>query len=237
MNHIISKLLPITLMAAFLAGCGGDAPSATEDRSDSAQQGGEMINLTTDIPPESIEGTPMPMNVPNLESAPTRAPTLAVPKGTVLLSLNKPVTSSDDFPIIGDLSMITDGDKQGDEGYYVELMDGLQWVQIDLEEKADIYAIWVWHFHSQLRAYHDVIVQLSNDPEFKTGVTTVFNNDFDNSAGFGRGRDRPYVETRFGKLIDGQGVNARYVRLYSNGNTATDGNHYIEVEVYGIPAN
>jgi hypothetical protein len=237
MNNKTSRFFPIALIAALLAGCGGGAPSAADERPASSQQGEGMINLTTDIPPESIEGTPMPMNVPNLEAAPTRAPSMAVPQGTVLLSLNKPVTSSDDFPIIGDLSMITDGDKQGDEGYYVELMDGLQWVQIDLEETATIHAIWVWHFHSQLRAYHDVIVQLSNDPEFKTGVTTVFNNDFDNSSGLGRGRDRPYVETRFGKLIDGQGTKARYVRLYSNGNTATDGNHYIEVEVYGIPGN
>ena len=29
---------------------------------------------------------------------------------------------------------------------------------------------------------------------------------------------------------------ARYVRLYSNGNTANDLNHYVEVEVFGKPA-
>ena len=28
-------------------------------------------------------------------------------------------------------------------------------------------------------------------------------------------------------------VKGRYVRLYSNGNTSNDTNHYIEVEVYG----
>jgi hypothetical protein len=49
----------------------------------------------------------------------------------------------------------------------------------------------------------------------------------------GRGSDSPYVETRFGKLIDGQGTSAQYVRFYSNGNTSNDMNHYIEAEVYG----
>ena len=160
---------------------------------------------------------------------------MMVPEGTALLSSGKPVTSSDDYPIIGDLSYITDGDKQAGEGYYVELMDGPQWVQIDLGAPAELHAIWVWHFHSQRRGYHDVIVQVSNDEDFNTGVTTLFNNDYDNSSGQGRGSDRPYVETRFGKPIDAKGVSARYVRLWSNGNTANDMNHYIEVEVYGIP--
>lgn len=191
--------------------------------------------LTTDLPPELIEGTPVPINVPRLVGAPTEAPTLAVPEGTELLSLGKPVTSSDAFPLIGTLDLITDGEKEAGEGYYVELEEGLQWVQIDLEKSADIYAIWVWHYHSQRRAYHDVVIQISDDPEFKQGVTTVFNNDFDNSAGLGRGRDHPYTESRFGLLVDAQGTPGRHVRLYSRGNTSDDTNHYIEVEVFGVP--
>lgn len=194
---------------------------------------GEGIPLVTEIPQETIEGTPMPIKAPNLVQAPKTAPTLVVPEGTVLLSAGRPVTGSDDFPIIGELEYITDGDKQGGEGYYVELMDGLQWVQIDLEESREIAAVWVWHYHSQARAYHDVIVQVSDDPDFASGVVTLFNNDYDESAGLGRGNDRPYVESRFGLLVDGKQSKARYVRLYSSGNTATDMNHYIEVEVYG----
>ncbi len=31
------------------------------------------------------------------------------------------------------------------------------------------------------------------------------------------------------------GITARYVRLYSNGNNANDQNHYLEVEVFGVP--
>lgn len=194
-------------------------------------QAGEM--LTTEIPPELIEGTPMPIKVPNLVKAPKTAPTIGVPEGTVLLSKDKPVTGSDDFPIIGDLEYITDGDKLGGEGYFVELMDGLQWIQIDLGASADIAALWIWHYHSQARAYHDVIVQVSDDEDFASGVTTLYNNDYDNSAGLGRGSDRPYVETRFGLLVDAKKTRGRYVRLYSAGNTSNDMNHYIEVEVFG----
>jgi len=195
----------------------------------------DRVALETEIPPERLEGTPMPINVRNVIPAPRQAPRLMVPAGTELLSSGKPVTSSDDFPVIGELEWITDGDKDAGEGFYVELMGGLQWVQIDLEQSAAIAAVWVWHFHSQHRVYHDVVIQISNDPEFKTGVTTIYNNDQTNSSGLGRGSDRPFVTSRFGLLVDAKGEEGRYVRLYSNGNTSGDANHYIEVEVYGTP--
>ena len=227
--------LTLALNALLFAACGdkGGSSDASSSSGASATSGGGMA-LTTEIPPELIEGTPQPIKVPNLEQAPTSAPVLMVPKGTTLLSAGKPITGSDDFPIIGELAYITDGDKEAGEGYFVELMDGLQWVQIDLGAPAKLSAIWLWHYHSQARAYHDVIVQVSNDPKFESGVTTLFNNDYDNSAEIGKGSDKPYVETRFGKLLDAKGKQAQYVRLYSNGNTANDMNHYIEVEVYGI---
>ena len=44
-----------------------------------------------------------------------------------------------------------------------------------------------------------------------------------------------YIETSEGRLVDGKGAIARYVRLYSNGNNANELNHYVEVEVYGRP--
>ena len=201
----------------------------------SASVSAGMIELKTDIPPAEISGTPVPINLTNLEPLQQTAPTLKVPEGTALLSAGKPVTSSDDWPLIGDVDYLTDGDKETGEGYYVELIPGLQWVQIDLEQEATIEAIWLWHYHAQQRAYHDVVVQLSNDPEFATGVTTVFNNDFDNSAGFGVGPDLPYVETNYGKLIDVKSVKARYVRFHANGSTSNDANHYIEAEVWGLP--
>ena len=199
-------------------------------------QAADTIPLTTTIPPEKIEGTPIEIKVPNLKPAASKAPQIQVPAGTALLSKGKPVTASDDFPIIGDLPYITDGEKEAGEGYFLELANGLQWVQIDLEQEASIQALWVWHYHSQRRAYHDIVIQISNDPTFATGVTTVFNNDFDNSASLGTGSDSPYIETQYGLLVPVAGVKGRYIRLYSQGNTSNDMNHYIEVEVFGSPA-
>ena len=68
-----------------------------------------------------------------------------------------------------------------------------------------------------------------------TGVTTVFNNDHDNTSKLGLGKDKEYIEVAEGKLFDAKGAKGRYVRLYSNGNTTNDLTHYVEVEVYGSP--
>jgi hypothetical protein len=224
--------------ALALSSCGkktetaaGEPAASTPAAASGGVAGGTP--LVTEFPPELIEGTPKPMDVPNLVQAPTKPPEFLVPEGTTLLSKGKKVTSSDDNPIIGDLTLITDGDKEAGEGYFVELLDGTQWVQIDLEKSSDIAALWLWHFHSQKRAYNDVIIQVSDDPEFKTGVTTLYNNDYDDSSKLGKGSDNPYVESRFGLLVDGKGSKGRYVRLYSNGSTSNEMNHYIEVEVFG----
>ncbi len=193
--------------------------------------------LRLDLPKPLFAGTPRPIELPNLEPpiASGQRPALLVPVGTVLLSKGKVVTASDSEPVIGELAFITDGDKSGVDGSYVELGPGVQWVQIDLGVPAQLAAIAVWHFHSQARVYHDVVVQLSDDPGFKTGVRTLYNNDHDNSAKLGKGADLAYIETYQGRVIEAKGATARYVRLYSNGNTSDELNHYCEVEVYGQP--
>ena len=56
-----------------------------------------------------------------------------------------------------------------------------------------------WHDHRYVQAMHDVIIQVSDDPEFKQSVTTLFNNDTDNSTGLGPGTDREYFETAEGR--------------------------------------
>ena len=195
------------------------------------------VPLKTQLPRPLFVGTPVPLNVPNLEPPlKGKRPDFMVPVGTVNLSKGKKVTASDNSPVTGTLDLVTDGDKAGDEGSWVELGPGKQWVQVDLAKSANIYAVLVWHFHSQARVYRDVVAQVSDDPTFKSGVTTIFNNDFKNEIGAGVGKDLNYVETYQGKLIDAKGAKGRYVRLYSNGNTTNKLNDYIEVEVWGKPA-
>jgi F5/8 type C domain len=197
----------------------------------------DKVPLKTDLPKPLFVGTPVPINVPNLEPAQKgKRPDFLVPAGTENLAKGKKVTTSAGDPVIGSLDLITDGDKEGDEGSWVELDPGKQWVQIDLEKESDIYALMVWPFHSQARVYFDVVVQISDDPTFSKDVTTIFNADANNELGLGVGKDLAYIETYEGKLIDVKGVKGRYVRLYSKGNTTSKMNHYIEVEVFGKPA-
>ena len=200
--------------------------------------GQEKVELELKLPKPLFVGTPKNIRSANLEriTGKKRGP-FYVPPGTELLSLNKPVTGSDTAPVIGELEFVTDGEKSGEEGYFVELGPLVQWIQIDLQDAYSLHAILIWHYHSQARVYRDVIVQVSEDPDFITGVQTIFNNDHDNSAGLGIGKDKEYIETNEGRLIDPRGVKARYVRLVSRGNTSNEMNHYVEVEVYGTPAN
>jgi hypothetical protein len=197
---------------------------------------GDKEELKLKLPKPMFIGTPTNIKSPNLEPV-TGKPRGAfmVPKGTRLLSLKRPVTASDMQPVIGELNMVTDGEKEGGDGYFIELGPGKQWVQIDLGAPYALHAILVWHYHSQARVYHDVVVQVSDDKDFLKGVTTVFNNDHDNTSGLGIGKDKEYIEVAEGRLIDPKGTRGRYVRLYSKGNTTNDLNHYVEVEVYGTP--
>jgi len=204
-----------------------------------ASGGAKLVPINIELPKPMFVGTPQDTKVDNLEKplGKPRPPFLA-PEGTVNLSKAKPISASDEEPIIGDIDYITDGDKEAADGSYVELAPFVQHVTVDLGKECEIYAIVVWHYHKQPRVYFDVVVQLANDKDFVTDVKTVFNNDIDNSAGLGIGKNMHYMETSEGKLIDclSQGSpKGRYVRLYSNGNNSNDLNHYIEVEVYGKP--
>ena len=197
----------------------------------------DKVPLKTQLPRPLFVGTPVPLNVPNLEPPlKGKRADFMVPAGTTNLAKGKKVTASDENPVTGTLDLVTDGDKAGDEGSWVELGPGKQWLQIDLAKKANIYAVLIWHYHSQARVYRDVVVQVSEDPNFKAGETTIFINDFKNEVGAGAGKDQNYVETYQGKLIAAKGAQGRYVRLYSNGNTSNKLNDYIEGEVWGMPA-
>lgn len=201
-----------------------------------AAQDAGKVELKLTLPKPMFIGTPTNIKSLNLEvvTGKSRGP-FFVPAGTKLLSLKKPIRSSDMQPVIGELEMVADGEKAGGDGYFIELGPGPQWVQIDLGAPHALHAVLAWHYHSQARVYRDVIVQVSDDKDFKKGVTTVFNNDHDNSSKLGIGKDKEYIEVAEGRLIDPKGAKGRYLRLYSNGNTANDLNHYVEVEVYGTP--
>jgi len=246
----IAKVCVLVLLGMFLCfvpACKKSSPESGGENSDKPSVGAdttvtesappaEMVPIEIELPKPMFVGTPQDTRVANLEKplGKPRPPFLA-PVGTTNVALGKPVASSDEEPIIGEIEMITDGDKEAADGSYVELGPFRQDVTIDLEAMHEIYAIVIWHYHKQVRVYYDVVVQVADDPDFITNVRTLFNNDIDNSSGLGVGEDMHYTETNEGKLIDAKGIKARYVRLYSNGNTSDDLNNYIEVAVYGKP--
>ena len=199
-------------------------------------QESKLVPIKLELPKPMFIGTPQNLNVKNLQKPLGKPrPAFLAPVGTKNIALGKTIYSSDDFPVIGEIEMITDGDKNAAEGSFVELGPFLQDVTIDLEENYKMFAIVFWHYHKQARVYFDVVVQTADNKDMTENIHTLFNNDMDNSAGFGVGKDMHYVETSEGKLLDAKGVTGRFVKLYSRGNTNNDLNHYIEVAVYGLP--
>lgn len=232
-----------------LSSCGEKKQDGAKSSSDSAPAAapktvapaGETEDLKIDYPKPMFVGTPTPTgNVPNMEKPDPEAVkkrNLKVPKGSTNLAKGKTVTSSDPAPIIGSLGLVTDGDADGADGNYVELAPGAQWVQIDLGATSEIWKVLLWHFHKNTAVYFSVVVQVSDDPEFKKGVTTLFNNDFEDKLKLGtKGTDKNYIETNHGRFIEGNGAKGRYVRCWSAGNSANEMNHYVEVQVFGVAA-
>jgi len=222
-------LATVMLAAAFLIA----SPAFAAEEEDPKAKDPNMEVLDIKLPDPSFSGTPLDYWSEILELSFKPRPKYYVPKGTVLLSKDKPVTSSDVTVLPNKLKMVTDDVKKFEAEHVLNLKPGPQYIQIDLEKKCAIEAIVVWHFHEYERVYFDVAARVSNDPEFKEGVEELFNNDHDNSSKLGVGKDKEYVEKAEGKLIEGKGVQARYVRLYSNGNCNDDVNTYIEVQVFG----
>lgn len=193
--------------------------------------------LALQLPAPTLKGTPEQLPAgPNIEANSDKpAPAFMIGKGAKNVALGKPATSSVK-PFTGEMEQITDGKKEAFDYDTVEMKKGTQWVQVDLGESFTIEAIAMWHDHRYIQVMHDVIVQVSDDPEFKTGVTTLFNNDTDDSSGLGVGTDREYFERHFGRVFDGKGTKARYVRGYTKGSHLSALNCWQEIEVYALPA-
>lgn len=192
--------------------------------------------LKLSLPEKTLKGTPE--NLPsgaNVEPLTDEAPEpVQVPKGVVNVAAGKKVTSSV-AAYLGDVQCVTDGKKEAVDDDAVEFRKGTQWVQIDLGESHTIHAIAMWNDHRYIQVINDVVLQVSDDPEFKTGVTTLYNNDTDNSSGLGVGTDREYFERMFGRTVPAKGVKARYVRSYSRGSNQSGLNCWQEIEVYALP--
>src|SRR5258706_16300338 len=125
--------------------------------------------LKLQLPAPTLKGTPEDLPAgPNIDPLPKK-PRAAylIAKGAKNVALNKPVTNSVK-PFTGEPSQITDGKKEAFDYDSVEMKKGAQWVQVDLGESFALQAIVMWHDHRYLQVMHDVIVQVSDDPEFKT---------------------------------------------------------------------
>ncbi|WP_147263542.1 discoidin domain-containing protein [Roseimicrobium gellanilyticum] len=201
-----------------------------------------LVEMKVDYPKATAEG-PLrisgSVSLPRLdkcdEESVKKRLTFLVPKGTTNAALKRPVTVSAPDSAVGVLTNITDGSAKDDGGEQVALEGGVQWMQIDLGEPHHIWKVLLWHYHRMPVVYQDVIAMVSNDPDFRKDVKVIFNNDHDNSSNLGAGPDIAYVETNYGWLMDGAGAQGRYVRFYSNGNSYSEKNDYLEAMVFGTP--
>jgi parallel beta-helix repeat protein len=164
------------------------------------------------------------------------------------VAFGKPVTVSDPNAILNGAnpSIITDGDTARAHYVLVSVQNGAQYVQVDLRQPYDVAKVTIWNDYNpdRPRREQDVIIQLSNDPTFSKGVTTIFNNDQDNSAGQGAGHDQEYVNPTDGSgktVVVDSPVSARYARVWTNGQHYVDDGSYapvdtpVEVAVYANP--
>jgi hypothetical protein len=197
----------------------------------------EKEPLTLQLPAPTLKGTPEQLpSGPNIEANSDKAPApMQIAKGAKNVALGKKVTTSVKPFSETQPEALTDGKKEAFDYDTVEMKKGTQWVQVDLGEPFKIEALAIWHDHRYIQVMHDVIVQVSNDPGFTNNVVTLFNNDTDNSSGLGVGTDREYFERHFGRVFDGKGTKARYVRGYTKGSHLSALNCWQEIEVYALP--
>jgi hypothetical protein len=104
--------------------------------------GEQLAPLNITLPKPMFVGTPTNIAVPNLESPLGRPrPPFLAPAGTKNLAFQKTVRSSDEEPIIGELSMVTDGDKEAWRSFVN--LDPTQ--DVRSTSGKTIYAVVVWH--------------------------------------------------------------------------------------------
>lgn len=228
--------LLLLLAACKPATPSADSPAAQPSAPPAAPPAANTVTIRPVFPKPFFASGPFAANLPNLEAPGKAAPVLefAVPAGTALVSENLPVTASVK-PVQGRLGMVTDGDLSSYPDALVALPGGGQWIQLDLGRPQAVQKIHLWHAHNRTDVYLDLVVQLSEDPEFKSGVTTLYNADADNSLGLGAGTDPAYLETNHGRVIDGRGTVARHVRVWGSGSYRDGQLRFAELQVYASP--
>ena len=165
------------------------AVSAADAPKDSAADTGNQVPLMLKLPAPAFKGTPKDMQLgPNVEPVSDKPrPPMMVPPGLKNLAPGSKITCSDKNVPADNLAKLTDGDKEASDQSIIFLRKGTQWVQLDLGSPQEIFAVVIWHAHNSAKVYHNVIVQVADDPDFIENVRTVFNNDNDNTLRPGRG--------------------------------------------------
>ena len=114
---------------------------------------------------------------------------------------------------------------------------GPGYIQIDLGGLYEIDYIHVWRYWVDSRRYNNTVVAVAETTAgFSSGAgrSILFNADVGNIYGLGAGSNTDYTETSTGRQHAGNGAFARYVRVYSNGNTVNAyGTHIIEIQAWG----
>jgi hypothetical protein len=224
---VLSAIVP--LLGCNAADTPKDQPAATT---------ADKVPLMIKLPSPAFKGTPKDIQLSSYVeplSEKPRAP-MMVPPGLKNIAADAKITCSDKNVASDQLSKLTDGNKEAADESIFYLRKGTQWVQMDFGSPQEMFALVIWHAHNSAKVYHDVIVQVADDPDFIQNVRTIFNNDQDNSSGLGVGTEREFFETHEGKLIEAKGAKARYIRFYSKGSTESALNEYTEIEVYGRAA-
>ncbi len=118
-------------------------------------------------------------------------------------------------------------------------VSGSAYAQVDLKARCEIANIHLYRYWGDGRQYNGTtIVAADEEADFADPqkCTVLYNSDKDNVHGFGAGKEALYNETNAGKVIDvsAKKVNARFIRVYMQGNANGPQNHIVELEVNGF---
>src|SRR5438045_3913621 len=93
------------------------------EKKEEEKPSGDLAPLKIELPKPLFSGTPKnpPAGTTVEKPSGKPRPPFMAPKGVEVVSAKKVVTSSDDNPVSGKLEMVTDGNKEGSDGNWVEL--------------------------------------------------------------------------------------------------------------------